>query len=124
MWVLLTLVLGAVSFNLFLCFANTNLVAIGNLHVMASEVLIISIVFLVSYRSLDQIHLILLAGTVLLALAFASIRVALGTEDSIDVKFARDLIIPVAFFLLGLRASDAKSADLVVRAAAGMVLAL
>ena len=124
MWVLLALVLGAVSFNLFLCFANTNLVAISNLHVMACEVLIISIVFLVSYRSLDQIHLILLAGTILLALAFASFRVAIGTEDSIDVKFARDLIIPIAFFLLGLRARDARSADVVVQAAAGMVLVL
>jgi putative polymerase len=124
MWALLALVLGAVSFNLFLCFVNTNLLAVSNLHVMACEVLIISIVFLVSYRSLDQIHLILLAGTVLLALAFASVRVAFGMEDSIDIKFARDLIIPIAFFLLGLRAKDAKSADVVVRIAGGMVLVL
>lgn len=122
--VLLALVLAAIAFNLFLCFVNTHIAGVGSLHVMASEVLIVSLVFLASYRSIREIHLILLGGIALWVLSLASIRVAVGTDSGIDVKIVRDLAIPLAFFLLGTRARDVRTADRVVFVAAAIVLAV
>jgi putative polymerase len=121
-WTLFAIVFGAMSFNLWLCFANTHFMGVGNIHVIASEILIISAAFLVAYPSIERIHLILLGCVVLWALMLASIRVAIGTDDVIDIKIARDLMIPVAFFLLGTRVRDMKTADFIVKIAAAAVL--
>jgi putative polymerase len=123
-WLLPALVFAAMAFNLVLCFANTRFLTVGNLHVIACEALIISIAFLASHRSLQPSHVLLLSGTMMFALALASIRVAFGLEASINIKIVRDLMIPIVFFLLGRQAKDAKSADFVVRVAAAVVLVL
>lgn len=122
--VLLALVLTAISFNLFLCFVNTHIAGVGSAHVMASEAMIVSLVLLVSYRSIREIHIILLGSITLWVLSLASIRVAIGTGDGIDIKIVRDLAIPFAFFLLGTRMRDIQAADRIVFISAAIVLAV
>src|SRR5689334_20055468 len=95
------LVLGASTFNLFLCFANTNVMAVSDFHVILCEALILAAVFLVSFRSIDYTHLILLGFVVIWPLLLASVRYVTGNDTTIDVKIVRDLAIPIGFFLLG-----------------------
>ncbi len=122
--VIFALLFAALGFNLLLCFVNTNLMSVGTLHVVASEVLIVSLVFLISYRSIQPICVILLASIALWTLMLASIRLVVGTDPSFEIKIVRDLAIPFAFFLLGTRVRDIRIADRVVFAAAGATLAL
>jgi putative polymerase len=122
--VLFVLVFGAVSFNLALCFANTTVFHISEFHVVACEALILSLVFAVSYRSIEKVHLILIGFTILWTLSFASVRFLLGSDKIIDIKIIRDLAIPIAFFLLGARARNAKTADTIVGITVGAVLVL
>jgi putative polymerase len=122
--VLLAIVIGAMCFNLALCFANTIGVPVSNVHVIAAEMLIVSVVLVVSYPSATQVHLLLFCGIVLYTLTVASLRVVIGTDGTIDVKIVRDLLIPITFFVLGLRVRDTRDADLVVGVAAAIVLIL
>ncbi|HWV41601.1 hypothetical protein [Pseudorhodoplanes sp.] len=122
--VLFALVFGAVVFNLALCFANTNVFQIGEAHVVACEALILSLVFLVAYRAMNQLHVILIGFVVLWALSFASVRFLSGSDKTIDIKVIRDLAIPIAFFLLGTRARNIKAVDAIVATIVAAVLAL
>src|SRR5262249_28478275 len=88
------------------------------------EALILSLTFLVCLRSIGHVQLILIGFAALWAFSLASIRFVAGTDDTIDVKIVRDLLIPLAFFLLGTQARDTRSADLVVGAIVGIVLAV
>jgi putative polymerase len=118
-WSALIIVLAATSFNFVLCFINTNLAPLTALHVIASEVTIISAAFLVSLRSIGPRHLILLGGMLLYLSTLALVRTAVTPGESFDVKIIRDFLIPIAFFLLGTRLRDARSADFIV-----MIIAL
>jgi putative polymerase len=122
--VLFALVFSAMAFNLVLCFANTNVLHVSEFHVVACEALILSLVFLVSYRSIGQIHLILIGFTVLWTLSFASVRFLSGSDQIIDIKIIRDLAIPIAFFLLGTRAWNLKAVDAMVATIIAVVLAV
>ena len=117
-------VFGSISFNLFLCLIHTHAFGVSNFHVMAIEAIIISGVFLTSYRFIDQGFLIIFSCAILWALTLASIRVVIGTEDSIDIKIVRDLTIPFAFFLLGTRITALQMADRVVVASAMIVFVI
>ncbi len=122
-WTLFALVFAAVSFNLALCFLNTSVMGVSNLHVIGCEAAIIALALLYAGRVLALPHLLLLAGIVLWALSLSALRVILLTDDAFDIKIVRDLVIPIAFFLLGLRVADLKSADFVVRLTVAFVLA-
>jgi putative polymerase len=121
-WMPLALILAAMSFQMALCWANTNVTAVGNLHVIVAEAIVITVAFAVSYRLVSHTHVFLLGGLALYALALGSIRFVFGMDDSLDIKVVRDLIIPVVFFLLGMRGNDAKNADFVVRVSVSIVL--
>jgi putative polymerase len=116
------LVLGAVTFNLFLCFANTNVMGVSDFHVILCEAVILSLVFLISYRSIGNAHLILLGAVVAWPMLLASIRYVTGNDDTIDVKIVRDLAIPIAFFLLGTASRNLRTADRIVAAAVAIVV--
>jgi putative polymerase len=122
LWIMLALVFGAVTFNMGLCFLNTGFITVSNLHVIGCEAIIITATLLYAYKELNQAHLLLIGGIVLWTLLLSSLRVIFMTDDAFDIKIVRDLIIPIAFFLLGLRVADLKSADFVVRVVVLVVL--
>ncbi|MBN8964667.1 MAG: hypothetical protein J0H89_04640 [Rhizobiales bacterium] len=119
---LFLLVFGAVAFNFVLCFVNTHALQIGEAHVVACEALILSLVFLVSYRAMNQVHVMLIGFTVMWTLSFASVRFLSGSDQTIDIKIIRDLAIPIAFFLLGTRARNLRAVDTIVAITVGAVL--
>lgn len=121
-WIMFVLVFGAVAFNMGLCFLNTGFISVSNLHVIGCEALIISLTLLYAYKELRQTHLMLIGGIVLWTLMLSSLRVVFLTDDAFDIKIVRDMIIPIAFFLLGLRVTNLKSADFVVRLTVALVL--
>lgn len=123
-WQLLAIICGTASLHLFLCFVNTNVTAVSDMHVAASEALIILVVFLISYRQIGHIHLFLLGGLAVYVLALGALRIALGMSGGIDIKPIRDLTIPVAFLLLGLQTRNLRTADAVVRVLTGVVVAV
>jgi putative polymerase len=115
-------VLGAMTFNVALCFINTNAVGVGNAAIIGCEIAIVATVLAYTYPGLDYARFLVI-GTALLYLAtLALLRVVLG--DGLDVKPIRDLLIPIAFFLLGARSADVRTADWVVRAALVIVIAV
>jgi putative polymerase len=121
-FVLFALVFGAVTFNLVLCFANTLVLHISEIYVVGCEALILSLVFLVSYRSMGQVHLMLIGFAVMWTLSFASVRFLDESDKTIDVKIIRDLAIPIAFFMLGTRTRNLKAVDTIVAIVLGTVL--
>ncbi len=121
-WIMLALVFGAVTFNMALCFLNTGFISVSNLHVIGCEALIITATLLYAYKALNQTHLLLIGGIVLWTLLLSSLRVIFMTDDAFDIKIVRDLIIPIAFFLLGLRVKNLKTADFIVRLVVLVVL--
>lgn len=116
------LVLGATTFNMGLCFANTNVMAMSDMYVILCEFVILSLTFLAVYRSLSNAHLILLGFVAMWPMLLAVVRYVTGNDDTIDVKIVRDLAIPIAFFLLGTAAPNLKTADRIVTAAIVIVL--
>ncbi|MBN8955076.1 MAG: hypothetical protein J0H17_00470 [Rhizobiales bacterium] len=122
LWIMLALVFGAVTFNMGLCFLNTGFITVSNLHVIGCEAIIITATLLYAYKELNQAHLLLIGGIVLWTLLLSSLRVIFMTDDAFDIKIVRDLIIPIAFFLLGLRVKNLKHADFIVRVIVLVVL--
>lgn len=118
------LVLGALTFNMALCFANTNVMGVSDLHVILCEAVILAVVFLAAYRALADEHLILLGFIAVWPLLLGAIRYVTGNDTTIDVKIVRDLAIPVGFFLLGTAAPNLKTADRIVAAAVAIVIAV
>jgi putative polymerase len=116
------LVLGATTFNMGLCFANTNVMAISDMHVILCEFVILSLTFLAVYRSVSNAHLILLGFIAIWPMLLASVRFITGNDSTIDVKIVRDLAIPIGFFLLGTASPNLKTADRIVTAALVIVL--
>jgi putative polymerase len=120
----MALVLAPVGFNFALCFVNTHALSVSNLHVMASEGLIVGLVLLMARRAIGLTGMILLACTILWVTALMALRIVLGTDSSFDIKIARDLAIPFAFFFLGMHSGDRTLGDRIVLAAALAVLAV
>src|SRR5882757_6417596 len=94
------LVLGATTFNMGLCFANTNVMAVSDMYVILCEAVILSLTFLAAHRSIGNTHLILLGFVAVWPMLLASVRFITGNDSTIDVKIVRDLAIPIGFFLL------------------------
>ena len=123
-WQLLAIICGTASLHLFLCFVNTSVTAVSDMHVAALEGLAIVVVFAISYRQMQHIHLFLLGGLTVYVLALGAIRVSFAMNGGIDIKPIRDLTIPVTFLLLGLQARNLRTADTVVRVLTALVVAV
>jgi putative polymerase len=113
-------VLGAMLFNFFLCFLNTNLGSVGNSAVIGCEIAIIFAVLIYTYPTLSYPRFLVIGSALLYLVALSAGRALLG--DGLDVKPVRDLLIPIVFFLLGAGASDVRTADKIVKAAVLLVI--
>lgn len=115
-------VIGATAFNFVLCLINTNAGHVGAAAAIACELMIISAVLLYTYQRLTYTQLLVICGALFYLVALSAGRLLLS--GSADVKPIRDLLIPIAFFILGASSPDLKTADRIVRIAALMVVAV
>ena len=100
----LLILVGALTFNAALCFANTNVFAINETLVMGAEGLILAAAFSFALgRSLGLY--------VLLAVFLSYAAVLMALRPMIDPKAARDILIPIAFYALGRRMPDPRLTD-------------
>ena len=111
------IVLGAMTFNMALCFVNTKVGGVGNAAIIGCEVVIVSTVLLLSYPVIDYARFLVVSSVLLYLIALAAVRTAFHGEG-IQIKPVRDLLIPIAFFFFGMRAADIRRADLLVGIAA------
>jgi putative polymerase len=118
-WALL-LVAAALSFNFVLCFVNTNISAVSNLHVVGCEFVILALTFLVAYSgsSLTGIYFVIV---LVLYITFLALLRGINSLGGVDIKIVRDFLIPVAFFWLG-KTILLKDADRIVRWATVAIL--
>ena len=100
----LGILVGALVFNAALCFLNTAGFPVSSGTVIGVEVLLLflTLAFALDGRAGPWLVIGGLVAYVLLILAL---------RGSSDVKIARDYLIPVAFYNLGLRADDPREAD-------------
>jgi putative polymerase len=120
-WILFAVVFLAMSFNFILCFLNTNVVPITRLYVQLSEAFIISSALIISFRNIRLREYVFIAAVSLYSILMILIRAATSVDGSIDVQPIRDLIIPVAFYLLGTRARSIRDVDKIVALSAILV---
>jgi putative polymerase len=122
-WTAGTIILAAIGFNAFLCFLNTRGVAISNIDVILSEVLLISAAVVVCRNHFNLIHISVLALIVFYTVAISALRYANVPDGGFDPKISRDLMIPVVFFLFGKAVDDIRVADKIVSVATAILLA-
>ncbi|MGD9501153.1 MAG: hypothetical protein AB7V40_01545 [Methyloceanibacter sp.] len=116
------LILGAIGFNALLCFLNTRGIAVSNVHVILSEVLLISAAVFVCRNHLSLTEISVLALIVISTVAISALRYANAPEGGFDPKIGRDLMIPVIFFLFGKAVADIRTADRIVFIATAILL--
>jgi putative polymerase len=121
-WAAGTIIIAAIGFNAFLCFLNTRGVAISNIDVIVSEVLIISAAVLVCRNHFNLTHTLVLALIVFYTVAVSALRYAHAPDLGFDPKISRDLMIPIVFFLLGKAVGDIRVADRIVVVATAIIL--
>lgn len=113
-------VIGATVFNFLLCLVNTNVTSVGSAAAIGCELIIISAVLLYTYQRLNYTQLLVICGAVFYLMALAAGRLLLS--GNADVKPIRDLLIPIAFFILGAGAPDLKTADRIIGVIAFLVV--
>lgn len=100
----LALLVGALTFNMALCFLNTNVLAVNDTMVMGCEVVLVSTAL---YLGLSRNP-----GPWIVLAVFVSYAVLLmALRPLIDPKAVRDFLIPIAFYLLGRTCNDIRIAD-------------
>jgi putative polymerase len=120
-WLHSILILVALSFNFVLCFIDTNVSGVSPSVVAATEIGIISMVFIASFRSIGRTYLVLVCATFLYLLVLMLVRALQFGGNELDPKIFRDLLIPFAFVLLGMRVSNLRNADTIVLTAGVLV---
>ena len=100
----LALLIGALTFNLALCFINTNVMGINDTMVMGCEVVLVATAL---YLGLGRNA----APYLLLAIFLSYAAMLMAMRPLIDPKAVRDFLIPVAFYLLGKSCNDPRLAD-------------
>lgn len=114
--------LAATLFNAGLCALNTTVGGVGNGAVIACEVVIILCVLAYTFPTLTYARFLTIGAAVLLLIALAGMRALFG--GGIDIKPVRDLLIPIAFFMLGAAAPDLRQADRIVKILVAIVIAV
>lgn len=109
--------IGALTFNAGLCFANTNLFAVNDTMVMAMEGLLLALAMCFAMGRAPGLYLVLVVF-----LAYAALLMAL--RPLVDPKAARDILIPIIFYALGRRLPDIRLADRAAFWSAAIVLAV
>lgn len=98
------LIIAALTFNAILCFINTTLFPVSDLAVIAAELLIVATALLFAVDRHPEPYLVLA-----LFLAYALLIMAM--RPMFDAKAIRDFLIPIAFYLLGIRRPSLVVAD-------------
>ena len=109
------------SFNFILCFLNTNGFPITTLYVQLCEGFIISSALIISLKKINIREYLFFAAVFLYSILMILIRAATSVYGSIDLQAARDLIIPIAFYLLGTRARSLRDVDNILTLSAILV---
>ncbi len=109
--------MGALLFNAGLCFLNTMGLPVSGGTVAGAEacIVMLALAFALDHRAGPWLVLAVLAAYAILLLVL---------RGSTDPKLIRDLLIPVAFYNLGLRAPDIRDADRAALAAGLVVVAM
>ena len=100
----LALLVGALTFNMALCFLNTNVMPVNDTMVMGCEVVLVATTL---YLGLGRNA----APYLLLAVFLSYAAMLMAMRPLIDPKAVRDFLIPIAFYLLGKTYNDPRLAD-------------
>ena len=111
-WFAGTIILGTIVFNAALCLLNTRGFPINGPIVMLSEVVLIGGAVLACRNYLNAVHLTVLTLIVLYTVALSSVKFV--DAQGFDPKIARDLMIPVVFFVMGRAVENVRAADRIV----------
>ena len=122
-WVAGALVIAALTFNAVLCLMNTHITPINNSHVIGSEILVITIALLACHRTIEPQYVLIITSIVIYTVILALIRISILPDGGIDLKIARDFLIPVIFFVLGKSVNNVRAADTIVYVATALMLA-
>lgn len=121
-WLAGLIIIAAITFNALLCFVNTHLTPISNAYVVGSEAIIITITILACYRFIDPKYAVIITTIIVYTTVLAFLRALTSPDEGINVKVARDFLIPVIFFLLGKCTDNIKAADTIVYIVTAVIL--
>lgn len=100
----LALLVGALTFNMALCFLNTNVMQVNDTMVMGCEVVLVATAL---YLGLGRNA----APYLLLAVFLSYAALLMAMRPLLDPKAVRDFLIPIAFYLLGKSCNEPRLAD-------------
>ena len=121
-WLAGLLIIAAITFNALLCFVNTHVAPISNAYVVGSEAIIITITILACYRFIDPKYALIITTIIVYTAVLAFLRALTSPDEGMNLKVARDFLIPVIFFLLGKGANNIKVADRIAYVATAIIL--
>ncbi|MCX2724233.1 UDP-phosphate alpha N-acetylglucosaminyltransferase [Roseibium salinum] len=110
-------VLGTLTFNLALAFANTNAFRISESHVILGEMILLSTAMLLVLSRNAVFYLI-----VAMYLSYMAFILALRPE--LDLKAIRDFLIPIVFYFIGRRFRRIEDADRLIWISTTLVLTI
>ena len=108
-------VLGGLTFNFFLCFVNTRVIAVSDSHVMLGEMAVTGTAFLAAVDRRAGLYLFLAIFVTYMFFLFQ-------LRHQNDIKALRDVLNPVIFYVLGTRVKDIRIADRLALISAIIVL--
>lgn len=123
-WAAGALIVAAIAFNAVLCFANSSIAPISNVHVVGVEAAIITAALIACYRTIEPKYVLIIAGLVLYTVVLALLRAIISPDDGLNLKISRDFLIPITFLLLGKAVNNVKVADYTIYAATALVFAV
>ncbi|MDX3928574.1 MAG: UDP-phosphate alpha N-acetylglucosaminyltransferase [Shinella sp.] len=112
------IVIGALVFNLLLCFANTRIMRISDSYVILAEMAIVGVAFLVAMTRRSTLYLLIAVFVSYMLLLF------MLRGGVVNLKSIRDILIPIAFYFVGMRMRDLRLADRLVVASAAIVVGI
>lgn len=110
-------VLGALTFNAFLCLVNTRVMGVSDSQVMLMEMAIVGSALVAAMTRKSALYLLIAVFVSYMILLF------MMRGGQINPKPIRDILIPIAFYFLGSRLADPRLGDRLVLASAAIVVA-
>lgn len=109
------ILVGALVFNMGLCFVNTVVFPVTDTMVMGSEMILISAAFALAVNRKVTLWLIL-------GIFLSYMALLMAMRPGLDLKAVRDFLIPITFYTLGRRYPDRRIADRVALISGVVVL--
>ncbi len=119
LWILavFAIIIGTLTFNLALAFANTNVFRISESHVMLAEMALLGAALLLALSRGATFYVILVFFA-------AYMTVVLALRPELDLKAIRDILIPIVFYFIGRQFRQIEEADRLVWFAAILVIGI